>query len=163
MDHVASARALELARDALSRDAALTEQAARELDDPLTHPRAVPPTPSRDLPPRIYPTMLSEFIRTLQAEYDQHGDMPVMARGIDNWRTSRVIAGREPYYWDGGGLHPAQDTPYACSQWVRSKHRPEYPHHLLIDAGNPEVALGTDPPETRDTIDGAPVEALPDD
>ena len=135
----------------MTHEGALGEHAAQEQENTLSHP------------PRIYPTMLSEFIRELQAEYDQHGDMPVMARGIDNWRTSRVVVVREPYYWDGGGLHPAQPGPYACGQWVRSKHRREHPHHLLIDAGNPEVAFSDSPLDTRDTIDGTPVEALPDD
>lgn len=105
----------------------------------------------------IYPVMLSGLIAELQQMLAQHGDMPVAARGLNNWRSAKVTVNRDPCYWDGGFLYPAVDTKYHCTTWIRSKTRRDHPHYILIDSDQPEIYLSDEPVEGRDTIDGEPV------
>lgn len=81
--------------------------------------------------------MLSSFIGDLQKQLEDYGDMPVAAKGW-GWHSSHVHAYKQPHYYDGGVLHPAEDTRFCPSLWESSKNHPEYPHIIIISAAVPE-------------------------
>lgn len=106
--------------------------------------------------PKMYPTLVSDVIRELQEVLEKYGDIPCGASSTDNYLCTKIEVQVEPKYYDGGCLHPLDDTDYHVKHWQHSRKQSTYLNHCLIEADGPLIHIEGDK-YPDDTIDGEPL------